>query len=67
MVVVVQSGTDRKAIKIRKPSLYVDNKLYGTVKNSRFYKIDDHPNQTVTIEQPSNSSQHTDSTDTSSA
>ena len=64
---LVQSGTDRKAIKIKKPSLYVHNKLYGTVKNSRFYKTDDHSNQTVTTEQPSNSSQHTDLTDTSSA
>ena len=51
---LVQPWTDRKAIKIKRPSLYVHNKLYGTVTNSRFYKIDDHPNQTVTIEQPSN-------------
>lgn len=62
---LVQSRTDHKAVKIKKPSLYVHNKLYSIVENSRFYKIEEHSDikaQTVTIKQPSNSSQHTNNT-----
>ena len=37
---LIQSGIDRKLIKIRNKQIYVNNQLYGSIQDSRFTKID---------------------------
>lgn len=41
---LIDSGIERKDIKIRSSSLYVNNKLHGSVQNSQFHPVINSPN-----------------------
>ena len=40
---LIQSGIDRKLIKIRNKQIYINNQLYGSIQDSRFTKINTSP------------------------
>ena len=58
---LIQSGVDRKSIKIRRPSIYVNGKLHGKVRNSVFINADQLPMETnpVTDQPPEETNTNT--------
>ena len=61
----MQSGIDKKLIKIRKSSIYIQGKLHGSVQNSSFCPVDQPPaNLDMNLEPPSNSHSSSDNTTT---
>ena len=62
---LMQSGIDKKLIKIRKSSIYIQGKLHGSVQNSSFCPVDQPPaNLDTNLEPPSNSHSSSDNTTT---
>ena len=53
---LMQSGTDKKLIKIKKSSIYIQGKLHGSVRNSSFCLVDQPPaSSSMNLEPPSSS------------
>lgn len=63
---LTQSGFDKRRIKIRNKSIFIDNKLYGHYQNSEFCRSQYNPSLKVTQKsQPNEEQPHLTDTDTS--
>ena len=54
---LIQTGTDRKLIKIRNNCIYVNRKLYGSVTGSHFNRADNNDNNSAKNDDVSKQSQ----------
>ena len=64
----MQSGIDKKSIKIKKSSIYIQEKFHGSVQNSSFCSVDQPPaDLDRNLEPSSNSHSHSSSDDTTTS
>ena len=65
---LMQPGIDKKSIKIKKSSIYIQEKLHSSVQNSSFCPVDQPPaDSDRNLEPPSNSHSHSSSDDTTTS
>ena len=61
----MQSGIDKKLIKIKKSSIYIQGKLHSSVRNSSFCLVDQPPDSSsMNLEPPSSSHSSSNNTTT---